>query len=97
MSAERSDPHRLLDGRVRRRRLARHRHKRGVEIAIDDKKDVLGHKIELIGEDDLCSAEGGQTAAQKLRLTPRWWLLSAPTAPARRGRPSRLCAALTFP
>ncbi len=40
--------------------------KRGVELAIDDKKEVLGHKIELIGEDTLCNAEGGQTAAQKL-------------------------------
>jgi branched-chain amino acid transport system substrate-binding protein len=41
--------------------------KYGVEIAIDDKGGtLLGHKIELIGEDTLCSAEGGQTAATKL-------------------------------
>ncbi len=40
--------------------------KRGVEIAIDDKKEVLGHPIELIGEDSGCNAEGGQTAATKL-------------------------------
>ncbi len=40
--------------------------KRGVEIAIDDKKTVLDRPIELIGEDTLCSAEGGQTAATKL-------------------------------
>jgi branched-chain amino acid transport system substrate-binding protein len=45
--------------------------KRGVEIAIDDKKDVLGHKIEFFGEDDLCNAEGGQTAAQKLSADPK--------------------------
>jgi len=39
----------------------------GVEVAIDDKGGtLLGHKIELIGEDTLCSAEGGQTAATKL-------------------------------
>jgi branched-chain amino acid transport system substrate-binding protein len=45
--------------------------KRGVEIAIDDKKEVLGHKIEFFGEDDLCGAEGGQTAAQKLSADPK--------------------------
>ena len=46
--------------------------KRGVEIAIDDMKGVLlDHKIELIGEDTLCSAEGGQTAAQKLAADPK--------------------------
>jgi branched-chain amino acid transport system substrate-binding protein len=40
--------------------------KRGVEIAIDDKGQLLGHDIELVGEDELCNAEGGQTAATKL-------------------------------
>lgn len=40
--------------------------KRGAEIAVEDKKTVLDHPIELIGEDELCSAEGGQTAATKL-------------------------------
>ncbi|NOZ70366.1 MAG: ABC transporter substrate-binding protein [Chloroflexi bacterium] len=40
--------------------------RRGIEIAIDDRGDVLGHPIELVGEDSLCSAEGGQTAATKL-------------------------------
>jgi branched-chain amino acid transport system substrate-binding protein len=40
--------------------------KRGVEIAVDDKKEILGHPIELVGEDSLCNAEGGQTAATKL-------------------------------
>ncbi len=43
----------------------------GVEIAVDDftaaNKDWLGkHKIEVVKEDSQCSAEGGQTAAQKL-------------------------------
>ncbi|MEJ2212416.1 MAG: hypothetical protein P8129_25790, partial [Anaerolineae bacterium] len=37
--------------------------KRGVEIAVDDKGQILGHDIEIVGEDSLCSAEGGQTAA----------------------------------
>jgi len=41
--------------------------KRGVEIAIDDRKgELLGHKIELVGEDELCAAEGGQTAGTKM-------------------------------
>lgn len=38
----------------------------GIEVAVKDKGTLLGHQIELIGEDTLCSAEGGQTAAQKL-------------------------------
>ena len=46
--------------------------KYGVEIAIEDKGgSLLGHKIELIGEDTLCSAEGGQTAATKLAADPK--------------------------
>jgi basic membrane lipoprotein Med (substrate-binding protein (PBP1-ABC) superfamily)/ABC-type branched-subunit amino acid transport system substrate-binding protein len=40
--------------------------RRGVEIAIDDHPEVLGHPVELVGEDSGCSAEGGQTAATKL-------------------------------
>jgi branched-chain amino acid transport system substrate-binding protein len=31
----------------------------------------LGHSVELIGEDELCSAEGGQTAATKLAADPK--------------------------
>ena len=43
----------------------------GVEIAVDDftaaNKDWLGkHAVQVVKEDSLCSAEGGQTAAQKL-------------------------------
>ncbi len=43
----------------------------GVEIAVDDftaaNKDWLGkHTIQVVKEDSQCSAEGGQTAAQKL-------------------------------
>ena len=37
-----------------------------IEIALDDRGQLLGHDIELVGEDSLCSAEGGQTAAQKV-------------------------------
>jgi len=40
--------------------------RRGVEIAIDDKKAVLGHPIKLIGEDSGCGPEGGVTAATKI-------------------------------
>ncbi len=40
--------------------------RRGIEIAVDDKKTVLGHPIKLIGEDDGCGPEGGVTAATKL-------------------------------
>lgn len=44
--------------------------RRGVEIAIEDKGDVLGHPVELVGEDAMCSAEGGQTALTKLTSDP---------------------------
>ncbi len=40
--------------------------RRGIEIAIDDKKTVAGHPVRLIGEDSGCNAEGGTTAATKL-------------------------------
>jgi branched-chain amino acid transport system substrate-binding protein len=39
----------------------------GIEVAIDERDGMLlDHEIELVGEDSLCSAEGGQTAAQNL-------------------------------
>jgi len=45
--------------------------RRGVEIAIGDHDtEVLGHPIELVGEDSMCSAEGGQTALTKLVSDP---------------------------
>ncbi len=45
--------------------------KRGVEIAFKDHGGkLLGHPIKLNVEDDLCSAEGGQTAATKLAANP---------------------------
>lgn len=43
----------------------------GVEIAISDKGKVLGHDVQLIGEDDGCSAEGGQAAGTKLAANPQ--------------------------
>ncbi len=42
----------------------------GIEVAIMDRGQVLGHDIKLSGEDSLCSAEGGQTAAQKVAADP---------------------------
>jgi branched-chain amino acid transport system substrate-binding protein len=42
-----------------------------IEIAIDDKGgELLGHPLELTGEDTLCSAEGGQAAGTKLAADP---------------------------
>ena len=38
----------------------------GVEIAIAEKGQLLGHDLQLTGEDDGCSAEGGQAAGTKL-------------------------------
>jgi branched-chain amino acid transport system substrate-binding protein len=38
----------------------------GVQLAIDFRGDVLGHPVQLQPEDDGCSAEGGQTSAQKI-------------------------------
>ena len=42
----------------------------GVEIALDFRGEVLGHSVELQAEDDGCSAEGGQTAGQKIVSNP---------------------------
>ena len=42
----------------------------GVEIAIADRGELSGHAIELQTEDDGCSAEGGQTAGQKIASDP---------------------------
>lgn len=44
---------------------------RGVEIAIANKGEILGHSIELQPEDDGCNAEGGQTAATKIVANPQ--------------------------
>lgn len=42
----------------------------GVEIAISDRGEIHGHEIQLQAEDDGCSAEGGQTAGQKIVSDP---------------------------
>ena len=43
---------------------------RGVELAIADRGKILNHTIELIQEDEQCSAEGGQAAAERLAQNP---------------------------
>jgi branched-chain amino acid transport system substrate-binding protein len=42
----------------------------GVEVAIALKGPVLGHDVQLTGEDEGCSAEGGQAAGAKLAADP---------------------------
>jgi branched-chain amino acid transport system substrate-binding protein len=42
----------------------------GVEVAIALKGQILGHDIQLVGEDEGCSAEGGQAAGTKLSADP---------------------------
>ena len=44
---------------------------RGVEIALKMRGELLGHAVELIAEDDGCSAEGGQTAGTKIVANPQ--------------------------
>jgi len=45
--------------------------KRGIEIAMDDRKGkLLGHSIKLSVQDTGCNAEGGQAAATKLASDP---------------------------
>jgi branched-chain amino acid transport system substrate-binding protein len=52
--------------------------KRGVEMAAEEVQfgdgevgTIRDHSIEVIGEDELCNPEGGQTAAQKLAADPK--------------------------
>ena len=42
----------------------------GVEIAIDMRGEIFGHPIEVQAEDDGCSPEGGQAAAEKIVADP---------------------------
>jgi branched-chain amino acid transport system substrate-binding protein len=39
---------------------------RGVRIAMAERGDIEGHSLELVAQDDGCSAEGGQAGAQAL-------------------------------
>lgn len=42
----------------------------GIEIAAEDRGQIAGHDVLLDGEDEQCSAEGGQAAAAKLAADP---------------------------
>jgi branched-chain amino acid transport system substrate-binding protein len=44
---------------------------RGIEIALEQRGQVLGHDVTLQAEDDGCNAEGGQAAAQKIASDPQ--------------------------
>lgn len=44
--------------------------RRGVEMAMEDKPAVLGHRVELVVGDDMCNAEGGQTVANRFAADP---------------------------
>lgn len=44
---------------------------RGVELAIADRGTILNHPIELVQEDELCTPEGGQAAAERLAQNPK--------------------------
>ncbi|HEX5840264.1 MAG TPA: branched-chain amino acid ABC transporter substrate-binding protein [Anaerolineales bacterium] len=37
-----------------------------IEIAVAERGEIMGHEIELTGEDTLCNAEGGQAAGTKI-------------------------------
>ncbi len=38
----------------------------GIEIAVEQRGEIKGHEIEIVAEDEGCSAEGGQTAATRM-------------------------------
>ncbi len=44
---------------------------RGIEIAISDKGKLVGHGIELVKADDLCSEQGGTDGANQLAADPK--------------------------
>lgn len=52
---------------------------RGVRVAIHDMGGkLLGHRIQLVAEDDQCSAEGGQTVATRLASIPGMVIVLGP-------------------
>jgi len=55
-------------------------HLRSIELALDDRKgEILGHPIELLSADSLCSREGGATAAAKIAADPQIVGIIGPT------------------
>src|SRR6266849_4908721 len=53
--------------------------KRAVEIAVKEKKTLVGHPIKFSAEDSLCNAEGGQTAATTLAANPKLAIVIGPS------------------
>jgi branched-chain amino acid transport system substrate-binding protein len=51
----------------------------GLEMALDDKRQILGHPIELHGEDSLCNPDGGQRAAEAFASGPGVVAVVGPT------------------
>jgi branched-chain amino acid transport system substrate-binding protein len=43
----------------------------GVEIALQERGEVMGHEVTLVNEDDGCAAEGGQAGASALVSDPQ--------------------------
>ncbi len=51
----------------------------GLEMALEDKRQILGHPIELHGEDSQCNPDGGQRAAEVFASGPRVVAVVGPT------------------
>lgn len=70
----------------------------GLEIAIEDKKQILGHEILLTGEDEQCRPEGGYTASTKIAADYTIIAVIGPSCPeaAKTGIPILSQAGLTI-
>jgi branched-chain amino acid transport system substrate-binding protein len=51
----------------------------GLEMAVEDRRQILGHPIELLGEDSSCDPDGGQRAASVLVSGPPVVAVVGPT------------------
>jgi branched-chain amino acid transport system substrate-binding protein len=72
---------------------------RGIEIAVSDLGgEILGHPIEVVGEDTGCTPEGGQAAATKLASDPSLFAVIGTTcsSEARVGAPVLNDAGITM-
>ncbi len=53
--------------------------RRGIEMAVDEREEVLGHRIELLGLDSQCSPPTGEMAAAELATAPKIVAVVGPT------------------
>ena len=53
--------------------------RRGVELSLDDTPEVLGHPLELVGQDTRCDAESGALGAERLADEPGLVAVVGPT------------------